>query len=223
LEGSAENAMTAYTHLPDINTGLAIVLLAGDDDDLMNLTGTVVGTGQRTVAVHLDAVPFKLELLSVGVGVRFSAGGGSLRRARVVWADPVGSSMLVLEELVTRAGPSRRRQRRVDIRGLTTRVSMVTRTGALSLKLRVVDLSVGGACLASHRAVARGQRVTLHLPASSREAALDVSGNVVWSRPRQGAWLVGVAFEQIAEEQCDRLRRRMFSFRYRGDRPEDGP
>ncbi|MBI2761895.1 MAG: PilZ domain-containing protein [Chloroflexi bacterium] len=214
--------MTAPTHLPGITAGQSVVLLAGDDSDLMNLTGTIVGTGQRTLAVHLDAVPIKLDLLAVGAAVRFSAAGGALRRARVVWGDSAGSPLLVLEETVTRVGPSRRRQRRVDIRGLLARVSMFTRTGALSLKVRVVDLSVGGACLASHRAVARGQRVTVHLPPSAREAALDVAGNVVWSRPRQGAWLVGVEFEHVAEQQRDVLRRRMFSFRYRGDRSEDG-
>ena len=87
-----------------------------------------------------------------------------------------------------------------------TRVQIIAEdNGRVSrLEGHILDVSAGGCAVRVHAHLERGLALRLQLEVGG--VALRVPGRVMWSKIREGAYIVGVCFENLGHEQEAALR-----------------
>jgi c-di-GMP-binding flagellar brake protein YcgR len=89
-------------------------------------------------------------------------------------------------------------------------VTHVTSTGAARFRVRVMDLSGGGARLLCPRPVTPGDLLSVRLPLLDGHTILDVRARAVWVRTVYKSWQAGVEFLGLTDPQRDLIVRTVF-------------
>lgn len=103
----------------------------------------------------------------------------------------------------------RRAFRRVPMHLTLARATSVTTSRSGLFEVRLLDLSAGGAFIATPQPLASGTPVRLYIPPSLGIDRLDVVGEVVRVLSGENAWQAGVAFVDLPEELRDLIIRRV--------------
>jgi hypothetical protein len=92
----------------------------------------------------------------------------------------------------------RRRHSRVNVKG---RVRLVADTpeGVVTLTGRLVDLSISGCAIRVYAPLTPEREARLELEVGGER--VWVPGQIVWTRIRERAWVVGVKFERLVPEK----------------------
>jgi c-di-GMP-binding flagellar brake protein YcgR len=97
-----------------------------------------------------------------------------------------------------RAVSQRRRHPRVNVKG-GVRLVADTSHGIVTVSGRVVDLSVSGCAMRVFTRLEPEREARLELTVDGER--VWVPGHIVWIRVREGAWMVGVKFDQLVPKK----------------------
>ena len=92
----------------------------------------------------------------------------------------------------------RRRHPRVSVNG-KVRLVADTPDGLVTIAGNVIDLSVSGCAIRVHTSLEPQREARLELELDGERVWLP--GQIVWTRTRDRAWIVGVAFERLVPEK----------------------
>jgi hypothetical protein len=139
-----------------------------------------------------------------------SRGRRHTSRAQILGVEPGGHPIVIARILPARveAMSEVRAHRRVLTRLREATLSAVTGERAFGCRVRVVDLSTGGARVTGRRALATNTRVRLHfrVPVGmDADDMMELQGVVAWSRPARSLWQAGVRFVDNPELVMRRL------------------
>ena len=105
------------------------------------------------------------------------------------------------EQALVKPGNSllqRRRHPRVSVNG-KVRLVADTPEGLVTLAGNVIDLSVSGCAIRVHAPLDTGREARLELELDGER--VWVPGQIVWTRTRERAWIVGVEFERLVPDK----------------------
>jgi c-di-GMP-binding flagellar brake protein YcgR len=98
----------------------------------------------------------------------------------------------------SRGARQRRRHPRVSVCARLRLVAQDDNMRVAHLRGHILDLSAGGCAARVHAHLEPGLALRLELEIDGE--SMWIPGRVMWSRTRDGAWMVGVRFEHIAPE-----------------------
>jgi hypothetical protein len=99
---------------------------------------------------------------------------------------------------------NQRAHRRVTLQSVETLLVVVENRRSQAFKVRVTDLSGGGARLLSPRPLTVGQSLAMRLVLGENDA-IQVRARVVWVRRFSQVWQAGIQFVEISELERDML------------------
>lgn len=195
-------------------------LIAGDGSRRLEIPTQVVTLTQEQMELLLTVAPFETNTLAPGSQVRIVHAGGKITHARVLWLETIPEPVLMVEPLDSESDEdNRRKARRIPMQLIDAHALFVTPKGAISFRVRVVDLSAGGARLLSPRRLTSGAKLDLRMPLSLVKSSepLYVRSRIVWVRQLYQSCLVGIQFHDVTEAERNVLLRAVFLGRWNKD------
>lgn len=195
----------------DLPLDQPVTVVIGEGDARTDLPARVVSCDGDVVALRLGVTPLHGAQLSTGVRVRVVPADGRPRLAEVVLFESGPQPLIVLERPANPAiTDSTRAYHRVPMHLVEALVTHVSTTGAARFRVRIVDLSGGGARLLCPRPVSPGDLFTIRLPLLGGRTAMDVRARAVWVRMVYRSWQTGVEFQGLTDPQRDLIVRSVF-------------
>ncbi len=187
-------------------------VIAGGAGERTVLPGRVESSSHGLVALRLNAQPAPTSGgLAPGARVYLVHESGRVDPADVVSLETGAETLLVLGVLsLAPTSANRRDFHRVPMRLMEVQTVLVTEKSAARFRLKVLDLSGGGARLLSARPMAAGNMLSLRLPLLDNRITMDVRARVVWIRPVFQSWQVGIQFIDLPDPTRDLIVRTVF-------------
>jgi hypothetical protein len=203
--------MTRQSDFANLQAGQTVSIVAGEDDQRTEVPARVASSDQGVVALYLGITPIQSDQFATGTHVRLLMPDGHIEPAEVVMFEPGPEPLVVLEKPeLTSPSESLRAFHRVPMHLVEALVTHVSSTGAARFRVRIVDLSGGGARILCPRPVSPGDPISLRLPLLEGRANMDVRGRVVWVRLLYKSWQAGVEFTGLSDPQRDVIVRSVF-------------
>lgn len=150
--------MISRSDVVEPQAGETANVIAGGAGDRTVLPARVESSSHGLVGLRLTAQPAQPELLAAGVRVYLVNESGRVDPAEVVSVEIGAETLLVLGVLsLAPATTNRRDFHRVPMRLMEVQTILVTEKSAARFRLKVLDLSGGGARLLSTRPMAAGK------------------------------------------------------------------
>ena len=203
--------MSTQADFADLHPGENVTLVTGVGDESTNLPARVASSDDGVVALHLAMAVIQPEMLATGTPVRLLMPDGQQRPAEVVLFEPGPKPLVVLERPTAGSRhDSARAFHRVPMQLMEVLVTHVTGTGAARFRVRIMDLSGGGARILCPRPVAGGDLLSIRLPLLDGRVTLDVKARAVWTRNVYKSWQTGIEFVGLTDPQRDQIVRTVF-------------
>jgi len=198
----------------DLELGQHVAILVGAGGDI-ELQARVVSASQGLVALQLMMLPYSLDVLGHDAAVTLLYPGGRSERARVARVKSGAATVVLLEPFWSSANRrNQRAHRRVIASAMTAHLSVVNARRALRVRVRIIDLSGGGARIISPRQFELYDRVDLHLPLLDGETQVTVAARVVWISDVDHSSMLGLQFDSVSPPASEAIQRTVFMMRW---------
>lgn len=199
----------------DLELGQTVNLIAGADGKDMALSARVMSASKDALALQLLVLPFSSEVLAQDTQVCVVRHDGRSDRAKVIRLKLESTAVVMLQPLWSPDElPNQRADRRVPARAMHAHLTSTNCRRAVRVRVRVIDLSGGGARLVSPRQFNCNEVVDLHLPLLEAASNVSVPARVIWARDLGQQWTIGVQFSGITKPAADMIKRTVFLLRW---------
>lgn len=188
-------------------------LLSGEGDRYVSLSCVVVAISREELHLALRSQPDAVDCIAPGTVVRVRRGDAGSVRAQVISLDLDTIPVVVVRALAAVSigvASNQRSFHRVPTQLQETHATAFSAGRAVRFRVRVVDLSGGGARVMSPQALAAGDLLSLRLPLPDGSDSLELRSRVMWVRPIRRSWQAGLQFTELSNRQRDQIVRAVF-------------
>lgn len=183
--------------------GDVVVVIAGDGDRRFELSARVLSADAQRPAFRLEITPLDPLALAPGVPLLIEHENGTLIQAVIDAVDADGVLRTRIASTPSAPLENQRRHFRAPMGLRDAQATLVKDSSTARFRVRLVDLSGGGARILAPRPLVTGNRISLTLRLHDGRPPLEVAGIIIWSRQLRRSWQAGVYFDGLREVDRD--------------------